>query len=164
MTNSFDYKNFDLGIVVSGAVGGDVMRNSDQGLTNLDGVFNNLKEIKDRWRSPQNPGKGKYGKTTSQTGPERNNISSRFIHKADFLTVKNITLGYNVPLKSYRYFKNIRAYASIQQAFVFSSYKRANPEVGVGAIDQTSGIIVPGQDWGSYPVPRTITFGLNLNF
>ena len=39
---------------------------SEQGTTNLDGNFNVLKEVKDRWRSPENPGAGKYGKPTKR--------------------------------------------------------------------------------------------------
>ncbi|WP_293716128.1 TonB-dependent receptor, partial [uncultured Parabacteroides sp.] len=73
-TNNFSYKNFDLSIVTSGTYGNKVWAN-EEGITNLDGVFNVLKAVKDRWRSPENPGAGLYGKSTGATEPDRSNHS-----------------------------------------------------------------------------------------
>jgi TonB-linked SusC/RagA family outer membrane protein len=163
ITNNFSYKNFDLSIVGSGSVGNDVLVLTDQATTNLDGVFNVLKELKDRWRSPLNPGAGKYGKTTSGTGNERDWLSSRFVSHADFFTIKNIALGYNLPLKKNILFRSVRLYASVQQAFVFTKYRGANPEVSTTAQGQSGSALNMGMDWGTYPIPRTITFGVNFS-
>jgi hypothetical protein len=149
-------------VVASGSYGNDIARMTDQGTANLDAVFNVLKEVKDRWRSPQNPGSGKYGKTTAATGNERDWLSSRFVSKGNFFTIKNITLGYNVPLQSQRYFKNLRVYGSVQQAFVFTNYRGSNPEVSVSQNGQQPNALGLGFDFGSYPVPRTFTFGVNV--
>lgn len=163
ITNSFSYKNFDLAIVASGSVGNDVLVMTDQATTNLDGVFNVLKEVKDRWRSPTNPGAGKYGKTTSGTGNERDWLTSRFVSKANFLTIKNIALGYNLPLKNDKVFRNVRLYASVQQAFVFTKYRGSNPEVSTTLQGTSANALNMGFDWGTYPVPRTVTFGVNFS-
>ena len=163
ITNNFSYKNFDLSIVGSGSYGNDVAVMTDQGTTNLDGVFNVQKNVKDRWRSPSNPGAGLYGKTTSGTGNERDWMTSRFISKASFFTIKNIALGYNLPVKKNILFKSIRLYASVQQAFVFTKYRGANPEVSTNANGTSADVLSLGQDWGTYPVPRTVTFGANFS-
>ncbi|MFN3849638.1 MAG: SusC/RagA family TonB-linked outer membrane protein [Spirosomataceae bacterium] len=163
LTNTFNYKNFDLSIVGSGSFGNDLMVMYEQGLTNLDGVFNVLKDVKDRWRSESNPGAGKYGKTTGATYMERDWGSTRFVSKGDFFTIKNITLGYNIPAKI-KYIKNARAYMSIQQALVITKYRGTNPETSTANNGTTGTTLNLGMDWGSYPVPRTVTVGLNLGF
>ncbi len=71
LTNTFNYKNFDLNIVMSGSVGNDIANRYYQGVINLDGCFNVLKEVKYRWRSEENPGKGIYGTTTQRTAMQR---------------------------------------------------------------------------------------------
>lgn len=163
LTNNFTYKNFDLSIVATGSYGNKIARLMDQGTTNLDGVFNVLKEVKNRWRSESNPGDGKYGKTTAATGMERDWFSSRFIQDGSYLAIKNITLGYNLPIKENNIIKSIRLYSSVQQAFVFTKYGGTNPEVSTLSNGSTANALNQGMDYAAYPVPRTVTFGVNLN-
>ena len=158
MTNTFSYKNFDLSITMSGSYGNDIANGFDQGTTNLDGVFNIKKEIKDRWRSPENPGSGKYGTTNFGTGPERDWFNSRFIEDGSHLTIKNITLGYNFNVNS-KIIRSLRVYGSAQQVYTFTNYSGNNPEVS-----QSSSVLQLGIDNAIYPVPRTFTFGVNVDF
>ena len=162
LTNTFNYANFDLTIVASGSYGNDIMRRTDQGTTNLDGVFNVLREVKDRWRSPDNPGAGLYGTTTTNTANDREWLSTRFVHKGSYLTIKNITFGYTVPVEHLKPFRSIRPYASVQQAYVFTNYTGANPETSIDANGYPTNALNQGMDFGTYPVPRTFTFGINV--
>lgn len=162
ITNTFSFKNFDLSVAMLGSYGNDVANRSDQGLTNLDGVFNVYKDVKDRWRSESNPGKGRYGKTTSGTGNERDWFSSRFIYDASFLSIKNVTVGYTLPANKFKYFKSLRVYASVQQLYTFTKYPGVNPEVSMGNNGAVSNALNLGNDYGGYPVPRTISFGINI--
>lgn len=159
ITNTFNYQNFDLSVVASGSVGNEIANRFEQGTTNLDGPFNILKEVKYRWRSPENPGAGKYGTTKYQTGMERDWFNSRFIKKGDYLTIKNVTLGYNVPVNKIRFMSRLRVYASVQQLAVFTKYPGNNPEVSSSA-----NALTLGDDNTSYPVARTYTFGVNMGF
>jgi TonB-dependent starch-binding outer membrane protein SusC len=163
ITNSFAYQHFDLTIVATGSYGNDIARITDQGTANLDGVFNVLKEVKDRWRSPQNPGAGKYGKTTGSTSDERDQFHSRFIQDGSYLTIKNITLGYNLPVKKIKAFSSVRLYTSVQQAFVFTKYGGANPEISTDENGNPPNSLAQGFDFSAYPVPRTFTVGINVN-
>lgn len=161
ISNDFSYKNFDLSIVAVGSYGNKIATPVEEGTTNLDGVFNVLKEVKDRWRSPENPGAGKYGKTTGSTVRDRQ-FHSRFVKNGSHLTIKNITLGYTLPDNLVKKISSIRVYASVQQAFVFSKYKYANPEVGVDFDGNSPSSLLQGIDYSTYPIPRTFTFGLNI--
>lgn len=159
MTNTLSYKNFDLSIVLSGAFGHKMFNYMDRFVTNLDGSFNVLREVKDRWRSEDDPGSGKHGKVISgTTDKERDWFSDDFIYKADFLTIKNVTLGYTLPLKGTGFAKGLRVYGSIESLYTFTSYPGFNPEA------TASGGVSAGIDYTRYPVPRTMTLGLNLNF
>jgi TonB-linked SusC/RagA family outer membrane protein len=164
LTNNFAYRNFDLAIVASGSYGNDIARMTDQGTANLDGVFNVLKEVQNRWRSPANPGDGKYGKNTGSTGDDRDQFHSRFIQNGSYLTIKNITLGYSLALEKLKMAKSIRLFASVQQAFVFTKYGGANPEISTDSNGNGASSLAQGLDFSAYPVPRTFTLGLNVNF
>ncbi|MCR8556721.1 TonB-dependent receptor [Mucilaginibacter sp. BJC16-A38] len=163
ITNSFSYKNFDLSIVATGSYGNQVAETSEQGTTNLDGVFNVLKAVQYRWRSPSDPGAGVFGKTTAATGDARDRFSSLFIKPGSYLAIKDITLGYSVPVKNWKPVKSIRLYSSVHQAFVFTKYDGANPEIGTDVGGNPPNALIQGFDFSAYPVPRTITFGLNVN-
>jgi TonB-linked SusC/RagA family outer membrane protein len=163
-TNTFSYKNFDLTIVGAGSQGNSIARMSDEGTTNLDGVFNVLREVNDRWRSESNPGAGKYGKTTGSTSDERSQFSSRFVQSGSYLAIKNVTLGYLIPMEKVKAIKSIRVYGSIQQALIFTGYGGTNPEIGTNFDGNPPNALQQGLDFAAYPVPRTFTFGLNVNF
>jgi len=158
ITNNFTYKNFDLSIVAAGAYGNKIINVSERFTTNLDGTFNVLKGLANRWKSEADPGDGIYGKSLANTtGQERDWSSSKFVYSANYLTIKNITLGYQIPFKRESYIKGIRVYTSVQQPFVFTKYPGGNPEVSA------AGGLFSGSDYTAYPVPRTFTLGLNVN-
>lgn len=160
-TNSFSYKNFDLSIVTSGTYGNKVWAN-EEGLTNLDGVFNVLKDIKDRWRSPENPGSGKYGKSTSFTERDRSN-HSRSVYDGSHLTINNVTLGYNFPCTKIKGISNVRIYGSIQNLYTFTKYPYGNPEAGVDNNGNSPSALIQGIDFSTYPIPRTFSLGVSLS-
>ncbi|WP_442845692.1 SusC/RagA family TonB-linked outer membrane protein [Leeuwenhoekiella sp. H156] len=159
-TLSIDYKRFDFSVVGSGAAGHSIVNAIETYTGNLDGVFNVNRRVLDRWRSPSDPGAGYYGNTLAgYTFPGRDWFNDRAIYKGDYLAIRNITLGYSIPVERIEYLNKLRIYASVQQAFMFTKYPGANPEVG-GAGNP----LYQGFDNTTYPVPRTVTLGLNLNF
>jgi TonB-linked SusC/RagA family outer membrane protein len=182
ITNNLSYKNWDFSIVGSGSQGNQLWVRHLYSTANLDGVFNMVAGVKDRFRVKNvtnangvgvattviNPGKGMYGATNNggnYTGIERDWNSSHFVADASYFTIKNITVGYNIG-KVNKFFKSARIYGSIQQVYVFTKYWGGpNPETsaqGDGAGD--GGNLSQGVDFSNYPVPRTWTLGVNLNF
>ena len=158
-TIRMEYKNFDLSIVGTGAAGYSIVDAAETFTGNLDGVFNVNRDVIHRWKSESDPGDGKYGNTLSgSTYTERDWFNSKFLQSGNHLIIKNITLGYNVPINK-TFIRNARIYTSVQQAFVFTKYKGSNPEVGASGNPLYAGV-----DNTSYPVPRTISLGVNLNF
>jgi hypothetical protein len=168
IVNTLTYGNFDFTVVGSGSYGNQLLVRHLYSTANLDGVFNLVKEVQYRFRSPSNPGKGFYGTTVgggNVTGIERDWMNSRFIADASFFAIKNITLGYNLGIKN-KVFNSARVYASIQQVYTFTKYWGGpNPETSAQGNGQgDGGNLSQGLDLSNYPVPRTYTLGVNLNF
>jgi TonB-linked SusC/RagA family outer membrane protein len=168
ISNNFTYGDWDLSIVGSGSFGNQLLVRHLYSTANLDGVFNLVDEVRYRWRSEANPGKGMYGTTVgggNYTGIERDWMSTHFIADASFFTIKNITLGYNIGIKN-KFFKSARLYASAQQVYVFTKYWGGpNPETSAqGDGNGDGGNLSQGIDLSNYPVPRTYSIGVNLNF
>jgi TonB-linked SusC/RagA family outer membrane protein len=168
ITNNFRFQNWDMSIVASGSQGNKLLVRHLYSTANLDGVFNMVKEVMYRFRTEDNPGKGFYGTTVgggNVTGIERDWMNSRFVADASYFTIKNITLGYTFN-KANKVFSSARLYTAVQQAFVFTKYWGGpNPETSAQRNGQgDGGNLSPGVDLSNYPVPRTFTLGINLNF
>lgn len=160
MTNSLQYKNFDFSVTLSGTYGNEILRGAEQTLTNLDGVFNVLANVKDYWRSPENPGSGRYGSLAAGTTYlERDWWGTQMLYDGSHLSINNVTVGYNIPVANSNFFRRFRVYGSVQQLHVFTNYPGSNPQVSLSQASTGLGI-----DGGSYPVPRTYTLGLNIGF
>lgn len=161
LTNQLSYKNFDLSITVAGSYGGKILNPSKWAyLTNIDGARGLLAAVKDRWRSPENPGSGIYPRTKSGTTALGRSVNSQWVEDGSYLAVKNITLGYTLPLKNNLAIKNLRVFGSIQHALIFTKYSGINPEISLNGLSAT-GI---GIDENAYPVPRVFAIGLSASF
>ncbi len=168
ITNRITYGNWDFSVVGTGSHGNELLVRHLFSTTNLDGVFNLLKDVENRFRSVDNPGAGFYGTTVgggNVTGIERDWINDRFVADASFFNIRNITLGYTLPGID-KYFKSARIYGSIQNVHIFTKYWGGpNPEISVQNDGQgDGGNLAPGVDISGYPVPRIVSIGLNLNF
>ena len=155
LTIGGDYKNFDWSILVNGAYGYDIYRVIEASTMNMDGVFNVLEASKQRWRSEQNPGSGKYATTNTWKWERESN--SRYVYSGSHMWIKNISVGYTLS-KSKLPFKSLRVFASADNFLLFTHYPGSNPDVN------NRGGINPGLDDESYPLTRTFTFGANFNF
>jgi TonB-linked SusC/RagA family outer membrane protein len=161
ITNTFSFKGIDLGVVIQGVHGGQILNLSRRFFENLEGSQNQLTTVLDRWRSPENPGNGKTPRGNSRTTGNNNAVSSRWVEDATYLRIRNVTLGYNLPagLLSKARLQTLRLYAGVQNPFTFTKYLGYNPEVS-----GYEGALTGGVDYGTYPLARTYTVGLNLGF
>lgn len=161
MVNSFSYKNFDLNIDMTYSAGGKILNAAKWAYrTNMDGSRNLEAAALDRWRSQENPGNGMYPRTKSGTTAMGRQVNSQWIENGSYLTAKNISLGYTLPVKG-NMLSRVRVYASVQQAFIISGYSGMNPEINVGGSDPTAGV---GIDENAYPIPRTFSIGFTTTF
>lgn len=150
---SFKYKRFELNILLQGILG--VNMNTQNSFTTLS--FEN-QIIGTSWRNawtPQNPDTDipalRYNNTWDGSQ------SSFWINKGDFLKAKNIQLGYAVPEVISTKYGLTRAYFYLNAQNVFTlvngTYQGYDPERNT--FDSGNRL---------YPVPRILSFGVNLTF
>ena len=163
-TNTFKYKDFDLGVQLYGQHGGSILSYlgravdvSGSTTANILGVY------RDRWTTA-NPdadaARGKLG--AAYTYP---NVTSDWIYSTDFFRVQNITLGYNLK----KLFKtpsigSARIYISLENYFSHDKYTGgANPEAQNTNVSGNTSYAVAG-DYGSMPLSKTASIGVNFGF
>jgi len=156
--NTFTYKNIDLGFSIL-FQGGNYIYNNTRAIMLSNSFLNNSTEILDRW---QKPGDQTDIPKLWLIDNTANGASTRFLEKGDFLRMRTITLGYNVPrmLTDKIGFSNIRIYGQVLNAFVITDYSGADPEVNTNRFNNTA----VGTDLRNVPQPRTVLIGLNASF
>ena len=161
ITNSLSFKGIDLNIVAQGIQGGEILNLSRRFYENLEGNAQQLTTVLDRWQSPQQPGNGTVPRANTRTTGNNNQVSTRWVEDGSYFRIRNITLGYNLPrtLIQRAKIQSMRVYVGVQNVLTLSKYLGYNPEVS-----GYEGPLTGGVDYGSYPLARTYTVGLNLGF
>lgn len=156
-STSLSWKNFDLSAVFGYSVGGKIY-NYQRMEFDSDGAYTdrNQMKLKDGWSRWQKEGdiathpKAIYGNSSNSAA-----TSSRFLETASYLRMRNLTIGYNIPVK--KYISNLRVYASGENLFVISGFSGIDPEVPPLNYGKGTGIAT-----AVYPQTRKFMFGLNI--
>ena len=162
LTNRFEYKGFDLSFFVFARIGQTLRSRFHDSFNTLFGRYNNLKV--DYW-TPNNPTNAFPRPNQNQEFPR--NSSSMSYFDGSFVKVRNINLGYNFSKKvaSSLRMESLRAYASLQQPFIFASYRSKysgiDPET---QIDSEQGVGGGEINEAVSPAIRSITFGISAKF
>lgn len=149
---------------MNGQYGGNVVNGLRQTVDNLQGFFNVSKEWVNRWRTPEQPGDGMHYGVPILAPSFGHRMSTLWIEDATYLRISNITLGYSVPkllLRKSGFITNCRLNFTVQNLATFTNYSGSNPE---GQSINVSNTLAPGYDMTSYPLSRTVSFGVNLTF
>lgn len=190
LNNQFTYKNFDLSIFVNFVTGNKILNGDKVEFSNAyAGSASNLTaNMNDRWKTIDANGVAQQwaitvgGKAVAAgVSPDklaelnRNakiwqpikggnylELDSWAVENGSFLRVNNITLGYNVPLKSL--VKNsstsVRVYCTVNNLAVITSYTGLDPEVST----KNANYVTPGVDSSPYPRSRSFIIGANVKF
>jgi TonB-linked SusC/RagA family outer membrane protein len=166
MSHTFAYKGWSLRAVFAGQFGGAIYDLRREIMWNVDGNFNISRLMLDRWRPGDDPTTKKFPTTVSLTGNTTRAVrfpSDNKIYDGSYIALKNVTLTYNFTKllnHTRKLFDAFEAFASARNVFYIASYKYGNPEVRRG--NEGSG--ARSINYGSYPVSRTLTFGVNVTF
>jgi hypothetical protein len=162
---SLKFKAFDLNLQAYGFLGrtmGDGYQ-SFSNLYNLAEKVNQNERVKEVWSST-NPNGTRPGLASGPT--EANNPTSTtdyFLTSVNFLRLKNLTLGYNLPtsfLQNKGIARNAKIFVDFQNLAVFTNYNGLDPELEV--FSRRGNDIVANAS--PFPIARTVAFGLNITF
>lgn len=169
---SASYKNFDLGIDIYGTYGNDILNFTrveleTAGGYGLDNAYSNIGTdyFNNRWTTT-NPS-NEYARAVVADVNKNNRASDHYVEDGSFLRLRNLKFGYSVPASSVERMgvTNLKFYVSAQNLITLTSYSGWDPEIGeVSDIDGNSGVQTRGIDFGSYPVTKIFTLGMNLQF
>jgi TonB-linked SusC/RagA family outer membrane protein len=169
LNNTVSYKGLDLNIFLTFAGGNKVYNITRQESLNNQKFQNSGKELLDRWVTAgdvTDVPKLYYGSDNFVL--QNGNLNSRFLEDGKFIRAQNIGIGYTLPqgLIQRMHLSRLRVYAQVQNAFVITGYSGLDPELNNMALNASDATVnrQVGLDYNTNPVPRTITFGLNVGF
>lgn len=171
---SISWKGFDLAVGFTYSMGAQVVNFNDYYCYNMEGSGNQYGVVRDRWKSDADPGNG-YTPRAFRHGNKNTGmkVCDRYIDDADYFRLSTASLGYNFPKSFCEKLKisGLRVYVNGDNLFTITNYRGFNPEVdqysvgGKTSAERKSNInMMPGFDWGSYPLARVITTGVKLTF
>lgn len=114
---------------------------------------NQTTAVLDRWTGP---GSSEEMPRAVFGDPNNNSrASDRFIEDGSYLRVKTAALSYQLPKVWFgqKVFESASAYLSGQNLYTLTRYSGFDPEASISGIDNNL-----------YPVTRTLSAGLNLDF
>lgn len=165
---NLQWKNLDFSMLTQGVQGNDLffLYGNFAYETQLRG-FNSYRDILNRW-TPENPG-NTFPRVSVDDRNGNRRASTRWLYDGSYLRLRNVTLGYNFkPLLPFDAISGFRAYVTAQNLLTLTKYPGLDPEIQANTND-TQGLglssdIAVGIDWGTVPAPRTIIFGLQIQF
>lgn len=111
--------------------------------------------------SEDEPGNGSVPYILSQT--TGTTLDSRWLYSSNYLRIKNLTLGYKLPINP-KFISYARVYLSIENLAKWDSYYGGYSPEAANVGSGPGGASALGLDYGGYPNARTFTFGINVNF
>jgi TonB-dependent starch-binding outer membrane protein SusC len=165
-THNLSWKGLSLRAVFAGQFGGAIYDLRREIMWNVDGNFNMSRLMLERWRPGDDPATKEFPTTVSLTGNTTRAVrfpSDNKIYDGSYLALKNLTIGYNLAKllnARKRLVEGAELYVSARNVFYIAAYKYGNPEVRRGS----EGSGVRSINYGSYPISRTTTVGINITF
>ncbi|WPU98419.1 TonB-dependent receptor [Mucilaginibacter sp. cycad4] len=172
--NSFNFKNFDLNIFMTGNYGNKIYNqlkvnrdNPNQnfgyfpsvldfakiGLINPAGSSSDINNV-----FITNPSTNVV-RISQGSGNDNQRFSDKYIESGSFLKCKSIALGYNFSNSILNKIKlrSLRVYVNVTNVFTITKYTGYDPEIG------SWNPLAAGIDNGYYAQPRVYTVGLNVS-
>lgn len=149
------WKKLDLNFLMIGSHGNDIYNFTRMKMMGLgSGQFHATHaDYNNRW-TEDNPSEI----PSARNGTEF--LSSQFIEDGSFVSMKNITLGYNFDFPGSNFIEGLRLYVSAENLFIITDYTGFDPEsTASGNSDVDLGI-----DLNAIPINRSYSLGLRIMF
>ena len=157
------YRDFDFSVFFYGMHNYDVynhLRAGIEGFSSQDMGHNKLLDYALNYYTEERPS-DRYIRADMNNSNQNDRISTWYLEKASFFRIKDLQLGYSLPdrVASNLGLSRARVYVSATNLLTLTQYTGRDPEAPT-----ISGPLTPGNDGGTYPVPRAITAGIQVDF
>jgi len=151
---NMSYKGFDVSTTLSGQTGSQIFNAKKAvrfGIENFESSF------MDRWTGP---GTSNSEPRIGNPGHNWFTASEWLLEDGSFLKIRNVQVGYTLPqgLSRPLGMQKLRIYANGTNLVTFTNYSGYTPEISGDSV------ISDSIDDGIYPIPQSITFGIDLTF
>jgi TonB-dependent starch-binding outer membrane protein SusC len=167
-SNTFSYKGFDLSVMFQFVYGSDIFNHGFQWQANGLRYEDNqtVYYYENFWKEP---GDNTYYPEPRLYMSNGYGISSMHLFDGSYIRLKDVTLGYTIPKKYSRMvsIEAIKLFVRGYNLLTFTNYPGWDPEVSspnTGGIGTQASNLQQNWDFYTAPQPRSITFGINLNF
>jgi TonB-linked SusC/RagA family outer membrane protein len=144
-STTFSYKDLSFSATFQGVSGNKIYNSLRQTLLTPHFSYNGLAELNNRWTESNPSTEIPKARTSTATY-----TTSRFLEDGAYLRLKNVTLGYTLPVKIVATpSAKIRVFLSGQNLLTVTKFTGFDPETGGGT---------------AYPLARTISLGVNLSY
>lgn len=159
-TNSLRYKGFTLSVFVQGVLGIQTLdANVIETLYPTYEYRNRIsKYYLNRWTENNPTNKYPSGVNSSNYGGQYA-INSLTVVDASFVRIKNINLSYNIPMKKNKFIQSAMVYGAVDNLYTFTNYDGFDPDASASGNNKVSKV-----NYNSYPLARTVRFGVNITF
>jgi len=153
---SANYKNFDFSMFWQGSGGNKV----------FNGLYRNL--MTEQYGNSSVDALNYWTPTNTNTDVPRPIIgdpnanardSNRFIESGDYIKLQTLEIGFLIPVPKDTFIQKAKIFVNGQNLLIISKYKGYDPD-----FNYNDGLFSRGYDAGSFPNPRTISMGVEVNF
>lgn len=155
---NMEYKGIDFSFFFQGVYGNKAFNGPYQILHSY-GLGNYSPDLlTQQWTGPGST--NEYPRMTQLDQNGNNRTSQRFIEDASYLKLQSLQIGYTFPVSLIKSIKaeKVRVFISGQNLLTFTKYRGFDPDFS------NDGLFYRGQDYGSFPTPRTYMAGIKLSF
>ena len=145
---------------------GNLIYNSTREMTDADGAYTDINQLSlsaQGWTRWQKPGDvATHPKAVSANDSHSNDVSSRYLEDGSFFRLRNITVGYDFPIKliSKAKMTKCRIYFTADNLATATKFSGMDPEINLVSGENT----LAGYYGSNYPVGRTFQGGVEISF
>jgi len=141
---SLRYKRWDISIQINGAFGHKIYNGTSLTYMNMN-IFPDYNVMKE--------------------APQRNikdqTATDYWLERGDYINFDYLTVGWNIPVqKVKKYIQSLRLALTVNNLATITGYSGLSPMINSSTVNTTLGL----DDKRGYPLARTYTLGLNINF
>ncbi len=168
LTNTFSARNFEVGLVLTFQVGGDIYDSSSKRQLGVVTDWNFDERIYDRWREPgdiatypvltMDP--STYGASTPWINTDL------WLHDGSYLRFRNLSLAYNVPKSKIENWKidKLRFEISATNFLTITKYPGLDPEIARDFEDNADRNMSANITFLTPPQEKTVNLSINISF